>query len=284
MNPSKLRQMHRKIHWTILICKNAGLLLFLLVFLLNRVFAQTDTIGFNKNYVKKCLTDSKSVATAPFHWNKKNWIGFGVVTSSIAATLLVDQKVADFSQEHRSRGLDHFSANFLEPFDKEYSFMLMGGFLAHGLLTENKKSVSTGLLLLESYSLAMLFVRIPKNLAGRKRPDAWPSSAPTDWEGPFQGASFPSGHTAASFAVASVIANQYREHKWVPVTAYTIASLVGLSRIYDNKHWLSDVVAGAVIGTVIGNLVSRRLPNNRLSISPCGNSRFQGVNLAYTFK
>jgi len=256
--------------------------LFILVVFSNVLFAQIDTIGFNKNYIRKCYSDSKSIVTAPFHWKQKDWIKFGVITSSVAATVLVDQSVADFSQKYRSTDLDHFSANILEPFDGKYSFLLMGGFMSHGLLAKNTKSVSTGLLLLESYSLAMIFVRIPKNLIGRKRPDAWAPSTPFDWDGPFHGVSFPSGHTTASFAVASVIANQYRDHKWVPVTAYSVATLAGLSRIYENRHWLSDVVAGAAIGTLVGNLVSHRTSNSKLTVVPFGNGNFQGVRLAYT--
>jgi membrane-associated phospholipid phosphatase len=260
---------------------SAGIVVLLQILLANAVLAQIDTIGFNKYYIRKCFSDSKAIATAPFHWNQKDWAKFGIITSSVAVTMLADQSVADFSQENRSRRLDRFSANFLEPFDAEYSFLTMGAFLTHGLLAKSKKSVSTGLLLFESYSLAMVFVRIPKNLLGRKRPDAWPPSTPTDWDGPFKGAAFPSGHTTAAFAVASVVANQYRNHKWVPVTAYTVASLAGLSRIYENRHWLSDVVAGAAIGTVIGNLVSHRTTNSKLTVVPFGNGNFQGVKLAY---
>jgi membrane-associated phospholipid phosphatase len=258
--------------------------LFILVVFPSVLFAQIDTVSFNKYYFKKYWTDSKAIVTAPFHWNQKDWIKFGVITSSVAATVLVDRPVAEFSQKYRSTELDHFSANFLEPFDVKYSFLLMGGFMAHGLLAKNTKSTSTGLLLLESYSLAMIFVRIPKNLIGRKRPDAWPPSTPFNWDGPFRGVSFPSGHTTASFAIASVIANQYRDHKWVPITAYSVATLAGLSRIYENRHWLSDVIAGAAIGTLVGNLVSHRTSNSKLSLTPFGNGNFQGVRLAYTLK
>lgn len=261
--------------------RNSGVLFLFLVMMFSGGFAQNDSIGFNRDYIRKCFSDSKRLATAPFHWKQKDWIKFGVITSSIAATTLIDQTVNDFAVQHRTSGLDRLSVNFLEPFDAEYSFLLMGGFVGHGLLSKNKKSVSTGLLLFEGYSLAMVFVRIPKNLIGRRRPDAWPPSTPSDWNGPFQGVSFPSGHTTASFAIATVIANQYREHKWVPITAYSIASLAGLSRIYENKHWMSDVVAGAAIGTLVGNLVSQRSTNSKISFVPYRNSNIQGVKLSY---
>jgi membrane-associated phospholipid phosphatase len=47
---------------------------------------------------------------------------------------------------------------------------------------------------------------------------------------------------------ATVFATMYRDQRWVPPVAYGLATLVGLSRIYDNAHWASDVMAGAAIG------------------------------------
>lgn len=261
------------------------LLVLFLVVGITGVSAQTDSIRFNKTYLKKCWTDSKTIVVAPFRWDKRDWTKFGVFLVVAGGLTLVDEPLADFSQKHRSKELDRISDNFLAPFDAKYSFALMGGFLAQGLLANNKKSVSTSFLMLESYSLAMLFVRIPKNLLGRRRPDAWPPSDSYDWAGPFKGAGFPSGHTTAAFAVASVLANQYHEQKWVPVMAYSVATLVGASRIYENKHWLTDVVAGAAIGTLVGNLVCHRWSSDtNLSVVPFRSGNFQGIKLAYVFK
>lgn len=258
--------------------------LFILTIFPNVLFAQIDTVRFNKYYFKKYWIDSKAIVSSPFRWNKGDWTKFAVFLAAEGGLSLADQSVANFAQDHRSKELDCISKNFLSPFNAKYSFALMGGFLAQGLLAKNKKSVSTSFLMLESYSLSMLFVRIPKNLFGRRRPDAWPPSKPHDWAGPFKGASFPSGHSTAAFAVASVLANQYREHKWIPITAYSVAGLAGLSRIYDNKHWLTDVVAGATIGTLVGNLVSHRKPHSQLTVVPFGNGTVQGIHLAYVFK
>ena len=263
--------------------RNSFLIVFVSFFLSGMAQAQTDSISFNKSYIQKCFHDSKAIITSPIHWTSKDWTRFGIITTSLAATTLVDQPIANFSQKHRSKELDHFSTNFLEPFNDKYSLLLMGGFMAQGLFAKNKKSISTGLLLFEGYTMTMILVRIPKYLAGRKRPDAWPSSSPADWDGPFQGTSFPSGHTAAAFTVATVIANQYRDTPCVPVVAYSVASLVGMSRIYENRHWFSDVAAGAVIGTVIGNVVSRVSRESRLSFSPSVSTEFQGLTVSYVF-
>ncbi len=62
--------------------------------------------------------------------------------------------------------------------------------------------------------------------------------------------SFPSGHTSHSFTIAAVSQELFGYKVGVP--AYAMAAVVGLSRIQDNKHYLSDVIFGAGIGTVIG--------------------------------
>lgn len=61
--------------------------------------------------------------------------------------------------------------------------------------------------------------------------------------------SFPSGHTATAFMSATILSKEYRwRSPWFSIGGYTAAALTGVSRIMNNRHWLSDVIAGAVIG------------------------------------
>lgn len=61
--------------------------------------------------------------------------------------------------------------------------------------------------------------------------------------------SFPSGHTATAFAGAELLRREYWDvSPWIGVAGYTVASATGLLRIYNNRHWLNDVLAGAGIG------------------------------------
>jgi len=62
--------------------------------------------------------------------------------------------------------------------------------------------------------------------------------------------SFPSGHTSSSFLVATIADDLYGSKIGVP--AYLLAGLTGLSRIHDNKHYLSDVIFGASLGIALG--------------------------------
>ncbi len=94
--------------------------------------------------------------------------------------------------------------------------------------------------------------------------------------------SFPSGHASAAFSLATVAEQHYGWKIGVP--AYLLASGIGLSRIESNKHNLSDVLAGATIGIIVGRTVSR-LDGDRpakkstLSITPATDSHGEGVGL-----
>ena len=74
--------------------------------------------------------------------------------------------------------------------------------------------------------------------------------------------SFPSGHTTAAFAMAAVLSAESahrwpRAHPYVKWSAYSLATLTGLSRMYHNQHWASDVFLGAGIGVVVGKAFVR---------------------------
>lgn len=159
----------------------------------------------------------------------------------------------------------------------------IGGFVAAGELFDQPRSRSTGYLAAGSFLISGLLVRIPKLLAGRQRPDAWPPSSPSGFKGPFKGSSFPSGHTTAAFSVASVIAFQYGHKKWVPVVAYSVAGLTGISRMYDNRHWLSDVFAGAVLGTLTGRMICNSHQQDPVQIVPAFTGGVPGFSMTYTW-
>lgn len=67
--------------------------------------------------------------------------------------------------------------------------------------------------------------------------------------------SFPSGHTASTFAFASVLHEEYGP--WVGVPLYGLGALVGYTRLEDEEHYFSDVVMGGVLGLVVGHSIAR---------------------------
>lgn len=85
--------------------------------------------------------------------------------------------------------------------------------------------------------LSTSFVYTTKQLTARSRPDD------------SNRRSFPSGHTVTAFVAAEFLHQEYKDKSiWISISGYGMASLVGIFRIYNNKHWVSDVLAGAGAG------------------------------------
>ena len=120
-----------------------------------------------------------------------------------------------------------------------------------GKKTDNPHAREAGVLgseaLLDSYILATIL----KYGAGRERPDLGQG------DGRFFKAqrSFPSGHAMMSWSFASLISHEYKGGKVVPAIAYSLASVVSVSRFTAQKHFASDIVAGGAMGWFIGKYV-----------------------------
>ncbi len=82
--------------------------------------------------------------------------------------------------------------------------------------------------------------------------------------------SFPSGHTATAFAGAEFLRREYgQKYPWLAVAGYALASGTGLLRMYNNKHWFSDVAAGAGIGMASTSLAYWLYPKiNKHAVNP----------------
>jgi membrane-associated phospholipid phosphatase len=123
---------------------------------------------------------------------------------------------------------------------------------------EGNKLMRTALVSLETQLFVEPIVGVTKFAVGRARPDQGEGAYSFD---PFESfdKSFPSSHAARSFAVAAVFANAYPQP--IPFLAYTLATLIALSRLHPNEHFASDVFAGAALGFVIGKALSWRHRN-----------------------
>jgi len=115
----------------------------------------------------------------------------------------------------------------------------------------NKHMSKTGLMGLEALAHAEMVTFGLKLMTGRERP------SDNDRQGRFWKGrdSFPSGHAATSFALATVFAYEYRDHVFVPIAAYSAAALITASRTSARRHWPSDVFVGASIGFLLGRYV-----------------------------
>jgi membrane-associated phospholipid phosphatase len=204
------------------------------------------------SYPDVLISDVKHVVTAPVRWEDTDWKQAGWASLAVVGTaLVIDRPVRDEMRRHTG------NSTFLtqtERFGVQYAAGVVGGFYLVGVLTDDRKSLQVAQDGLAASIIASgLITPAIKLIAGRIRPR---DDAGIYNFKPFSNvnSSFPSGHTTEAFAVASVVANHYEE-TWVTCTSYSIASLVGVARMYHHAHFASDVLAGAMIGTFVGKSV-----------------------------
>jgi len=228
-------------------------------------------------------TDLRYVLGAPLHWTGGQWEHFSLAVAGIGAAALLDRTVRDREMRDHSHFSDQVSKGF-EQFGQTGAFGVMGAFYVAGLLGDNPRARSVGEDGLISTLIAGGIVTPAlKLIVGRVRPR---DTGKTFELHPFSGSSsFPSGHSTEAFAVASVIATHY-DQGWVKAVSYGSAALVGFARVHHRAHFLSDVTAGAIIGTATGRTVVHRNDEERhkYALMPVvGPHGEPGVGMALSF-
>jgi len=231
----------------------------------------------------------KQAFTKPFHMTGKNWATAGKFAVVVGGLAFFDRPIQRWALNLRNKnnGLSTVS-RYVTNFGGPYEGYVLGSLGAYGFLFHNVKMQTTTLLALQSYITGAAVQSVVKFITGRQRPLAvsrnmgvgsptfkGPFSTLRDAEGNKLNGSFPSGHTTVAFAAATVYALEYANIKWVPYFAYTAASLIGFSRLTENKHWATDVLAGAALGYLTGRQVVNnyhryaklRAPKQRTSVS-----------------
>ncbi|HEX3552880.1 MAG TPA: phosphatase PAP2 family protein [Thermoanaerobaculia bacterium] len=211
--------------------------------------------------------DLRDVLGAPLSWRGPQWERFSFAVAGIGAAALLDRTVRDAELRDHNRVTDQVAKDF-ERFGTTYALGVLGSFYLVGLVRDDARARSVG----EDGAIASLIAGgivtpVLKVVVGRKRPR---DTDKTFDVRPFSGASsFPSGHATEAFAVASVVATEY-DSGWVKVVSYGAATLVGFARVHHQAHFLSDVTAGAIIGTAVGRAVVHRNAEERrrLTVGP----------------
>lgn len=213
----------------------------------------------DKEYIVSCWDATKKIATGPLHWKQKEWIIAGSVAVAGVTLYLFDDEIRKTFQNNKTTGLDFASKYIFEPWGSGvYPAILFGGYYIYGLVAKNKRSRQIALGGTQAFIMAALSSQVFKHIFHRHRPNQDSPPNPYLWEGPTSGfnyTAFPSGHTTAAFAIASMMSLVYQDKIWVGILSYSLATGVGLSRVYDNKHWPSDVLIGAALGYAIGRTV-----------------------------
>jgi membrane-associated phospholipid phosphatase len=191
--------------------------------------------------------------------------GFALLTWAVTPA---DQQLAELVQDsiYQGRMLFRRSSAFVREIATPGSLIIGGTLYTVGRLGGNERMAELGLHGLEALAVGGGLTYVLKGVIGRARPymgvdkprsfGLWRGFGSEDYR------SFPSGHTVMAFAAAAAVTET--TNNWWPNSVWYIApamyggaTLAGVSRMYNNKHWASDVIVGAAIGTFAGIKVIR---------------------------
>ena len=158
----------------------------------------------------------------------------------------------------RTTDFNRFDETFNGTFTGSMEAAVPAALYVFGLAKHDDYAEKTALLAGEAYADSAIPHVVIKIASRRIRPNAMPPGSDFTHSffrssvSPFgKGSSFPSGHAAGAFSIATVIARRYRDHKWVPWAAYGIATVFSFARAPDRAHYPADIFVGAALGYVI---------------------------------
>ena len=241
------------------------------------------------NLPRLLLDDAGHVISAPSRWDRSDWMTAGTSAAVVlGAGLLLDHAMDRAVVNHANGSWDR-GAKAIQNLGGTPSVLIAGGTYLAGVAFKDPEVRATGIDTMVTMGIAQLLLTIPLKVAvGRSRPSD--DKGTHDFH-PFNGGqSFPSGHTTQAFALASVI-SEHADRPWVSALSYGLAGLVGLARVEQRKHFLSDVVAGGLIGTFVGKTVvthNQSLRTNMrskvsMSFAPMVGPGSYGLSLALKF-
>jgi len=222
----------------------------------------TDTTilyRINGTYLRSIWDDAKYTVARPFHWERKNFVQAGALVGLTGVLLASDYEIKQVFI-HNQTNFWTSVTDQIEPFGNAYAPYIVAGMYVAGVITKDRKLESGGLMAAKSLLISTAIYTVIKSVVRRGRPTYYDS--PFNFNAPFSGdkqhTSFPSGHSNTVMTVATAIAELYgKDHPWVPWVAYGIAGLTGVTRLYENRHWSSDVLIGMSLGHFVTKSVFR---------------------------
>ena len=204
------------------------------------------------------LHSAGRVVSSPARISKEDLPVIGAVAAGGLVLYSLDGQLRHGFLKNKSRLNDNISKSAEKLGNGGYDAAIVAAYGGLGLLLKDPYMQDTALLAAESFLAANTAGTLLKYTVGRARPYAEDGKRRfTPFKFKTARTSFPSGHTVSAFSVASVFAARSGSLT-VKVLAYSLASSVGLQRVYADKHWASDVLAGAAIGTAVGRWVAAK--------------------------
>lgn len=202
---------------------------------------------------KDFLHDQKVIWTFPGQLAKgRDWIPTLAITGITAGLIASDPHTMPYFGSHQ-RNLDDVNDVFDSYITTGEVIAVPASLMVAGYLRHDDYQVDTAMLAGEAYADSAIVDLAIKAITRRERPSDVHNGrfADTFFSGgksPFKGSSFPSGHAAGVFSVATVVASRYHNRRWVPWVAYGFATAISFSRVTTASHFPSDVFLGAALG------------------------------------
>jgi PAP2 superfamily len=233
--------------------------------------AQNDSVAVNppsQSYIASYPKNIVSLVKTPFHWSADQWLQFGGSVILVGVLVPTDEVLNIPFENWTTSAAETFGEAGDVVGGAPFQFGLTGAALGVGLITKNKKWQNFALDNLQAQIFTGGLTWVVKELTHRARPETGEGNFA--WYGPFHGQenkSFFSGHTSLSFSTATMIYLYTGRKWWVGALSYGTAAAVGISRMQQQKHWASDVVAGALIGTSVANFIYKQQQNRRQKVN-----------------
>lgn len=239
--------------------------------------AQEDERGGEQpGRVAMVASDVKDYVTAPLHAGRPQWVRFGVAVGAIALAHEYDDDVREhFETVTVAPGTEPDTKDGV---DAAPAILALGGTWIAAAIGDNDDGRREAGAMLEAAAFSGVASYALKELTRRERPYA--TDDPNAWRE--DGDSFPSMHTAAAFAIGTVMAESGSDRvRWLRRTlGYGLAVGTAYARMDHDAHWLSDTVAGAGLGIATARFVMKqreRGDRGRVTFEPIEN----GIAIGY---
>jgi membrane-associated phospholipid phosphatase len=198
--------------------------------------------------------DAKAYFTAPLHWDADNWLWFGGGLAAIAASHHYDTQVRTHFIKSEGPNVGSSSDDLQDALP---TVAVLGATWLYAGFVDNSAGRREAYNMWEAAGLSTVTAYAIKFASGRE--DPYQTSDADQWF-KSNGKSFPSEHTAAAFAVGTVLAESGNdEYRWLRrLLGYGLGVATGYERLKHNQHWLSDTVAGAILGNASAHFVLNR--------------------------
>ncbi len=223
------------------------------------LFFSSLMIAQNSYNFEQFKNDTYDFFRQPSNWDQNDLLKLGIIGASTFLLIQTDQAIRDEVMKDRSY-FKSFPIEFGRRYGELYSPIFISGlFGLNGIINNDLKSKKIGYEILQTTFYAGIITTGLKIAFGRARPFTEKGSKSFGnlflLEDEYH--SLPSGHVTVAFSISSVLANNTNS-TWLKILCYIPAFLTATSRVYQDKHWLSDVFLSSVIGYTVGNWVSSK--------------------------